>query len=226
MNARAIGPVPVLYLDPPAQAAPPACAPQPPLEPEPLRRPMPRAESYPLDALGPILAPAARSIERRSTGALAAWIARAITCASVLGLGAIAEEHTAGATSATVSSNRVRFIASPSNPPHHRSTSHARQDWRPVFKRPGPDCPPAAALAWTTAASNSASGIAASFCQREDSFLLMSMAASVGAFSGGTLEVPPASWPRVPVALGICASISPARRSARTLISVAHASNC
>ena len=91
------------------------------LEPEPLRRPMPRAESYPLDALGPILAPAARSIERRSTGALAAWIARAITCASVLGLGAIAEEHTAGATSATVSSNRVRFIASPDLAPVSRT---------------------------------------------------------------------------------------------------------
>src|SRR5690625_1220116 len=33
-----------------------------PVEPEPLRRPMPPAAEYPMDALGPILGPAARAI--------------------------------------------------------------------------------------------------------------------------------------------------------------------
>ena len=98
MNARAIGPVPVLYLDPPAQAAPPACAPQPPLEPEPLRRPMPSAESYPLDALGPILAPAARSIER-VVQAPDAVIGASLLAAASVAAQAHADIHVDGRTS-------------------------------------------------------------------------------------------------------------------------------
>ena len=68
------------------------------LEPEPLRRPMPCAESYPLDALGPILAPAARSIER-VVQAPDAVIGASLLAAASLAAQAHADVHVDGRTS-------------------------------------------------------------------------------------------------------------------------------
>ena len=73
MSARRFGAVPVLYVDPPAQAASPACAPPPPLEPLPPADAVQRAQalllpepsspeaSYPTEALG-TLADVARDL--------------------------------------------------------------------------------------------------------------------------------------------------------------------